>query len=152
MLTRRRWLAALAAGGLLPAAWRANAIELRPTLIPQPVTRDHAAFIERAFEMRGWAERNGDQAFGAVVVKNGVIIGQSPSRVVTAGDGTGHAELEALREAAHLQGAEEVAGAVLYSSFKPCPMCESAAFWAGIDRFYFGREINDGGVPKLGSC
>ena len=96
------------------------------------------------------ADDAGDQAYGAVVVQGGRIVGEGPSRVVTATDPTAHAETEAIRDAARRLGTRNLSGCVLYASSRPCPMCQSAAYGAGIGRYYSGSEIGDGGAPRLG--
>ena len=115
----------------------------------QPETTSDDAFVERAFEMRRLAVDYGDQAYGAVVVRDGIIIGQSWSRVILDQDPTAHAELSAIRDAAHRLDDRDLSGAIMNSSSRPCPMCEAAAFWARIDRMVFGREATNGGAPSL---
>lgn len=117
--------------------------------IVQPGRATPEAYIERAFALRRQAVDSGDQAYGAAVVKDGRIIGQSQSLVVLDDDATAHAEMSALRDAARRVGRAGLRGATLYSSSRPCPMCEAAAFWAGIEGFHFGRGIEAGGAPKL---
>ena len=117
--------------------------------IAQPDRPSPRAFIDRAFEMRRRAEDSGDQAYGAIVVKDNAIIGQAPSRVVVDRDPTAHAEMEAIRDAAQRVGSRDLSGCVLYSSSKPCPMCEAAAYWARIKQLTFGRDMTDGGAPGL---
>ncbi|HJQ58858.1 MAG TPA: nucleoside deaminase [Vineibacter sp.] len=108
--------------------------------------------MDRAFEMRRRAEAQGDQGFGAVVVHDGKIVGQAPSAVMTRGDPTAHAEIEAIRDAARRRGQRNLSGCTLYSSFRPCAMCEAAAYWAGIDRMIHGTGLSDAGAPRLGRC
>jgi tRNA(Arg) A34 adenosine deaminase TadA len=117
--------------------------------IAQPDRPGPRAFIDRAFEMRRQAEEDGDQSYGAVVVRGNAIVGQAPSRVVFNRDPTAHAEMAAIRDAARRLGNRNLSGCVLYSSSKPCPMCEAAAYWAGIEQLTFGREITNGGTPEL---
>jgi tRNA(Arg) A34 adenosine deaminase TadA len=140
--------AGLTLGQRGPAAQAAPA----DTPIVQPVAPGPQAFIDRAFEMRQRAERQGDQAFGAVVVHDGRIVGQAPSAVLSLGDPTAHAEIEAIRDAARRLGRRSLAGCTLYSSFRPCAMCEAAAYWAGIDRMIHGSGLVDAGAPRLGRC
>ncbi len=111
---------------------------------------DRRRFIRRAFELRDEAIRRGDQGFGAVVVKDGRIVGEGVSAVITRPDPTAHGEIEAIRDAARRLGTRDLSGAELYSSFRPCPMCEAAAAWAGIARMWHGESVADGGVPRLG--
>ena len=99
--------------------------------------------------MRDEAANIGDQAYGAVVVRDGRIVGQSASHVVIHSDLTAHAEMEAIRDAARRLGSRDLSDCTLYSSSRACPMCEAAAYWANIDGMYFGRSTTDAGAPKL---
>ncbi len=92
--------------------------------------------------------RAGDQAYGAVVVKNGRIIGFGPSRVVLKKDWTAHAEREAIREAQARLGRSDLSGCLLYSSSRACSACETAAYDAKITRMYFGVDAADAGAPR----
>ena len=146
--SRRQWLTgiALLAPGLIACGRFVLAADGD---IEQPPQAGDTAFIERAFVMRRLALEEGDQGYGAIVVRDGVIVGQAQSRVVTRGDPTAHAELEAIRDAAARLGSRNLAGCTLYSSSQPCPMCESAAYWANIERMIWGRDARDAGAPGL---
>jgi tRNA(Arg) A34 adenosine deaminase TadA len=109
-------------------------------------------FIAMAFEMKSQATAAGDQPYGAVVVKDGEIVAAAPSRVVTRGDPTAHAEMEASRDAARQLSSRDLSGCLLFSSSRPCPMCEAAAYWAGVERLYHGQAITDAGAPMLRRC
>jgi tRNA(adenine34) deaminase len=109
---------------------------------------EHREFIETAFRMRDEAVRAGDQAYGAVVVKDGRIIGFGPSRVVLKKDVTAHAEREAIREAQARLGNRDLAGCVLYSTSRPCSQCEAAAAEANVARMIHGRDAIDAGRPR----
>lgn len=135
--SRRRWM--LGAAGLLLAG-RAAA--------EAPAAR--APFVAQAFEMRRRAIAAGDQAYGAVVVKDGRVVGEGVSAVVTRGDPTAHAEIEALRDATRRLGTLDLAGCELYGTSRACGMCEPAAARAGIARMYYGPEGRDAGVPRAG--
>ena len=102
--------------------------------------------------MRERAVADADQGYGAVVVKAGRIVGQAPSRVVSAGDPTAHAEMEAIRDAARRLGTRSLAGCVLYSTSRACAMCETAAYWSGLDGMVYGESLSDGGAPRYGGC
>ena len=115
----------------------------------QPSRPTAAKFMERAFEMRHTALQRGDQAYGAVIVRNNQIVGQSWSRVVIDRDPTGHAEMSAIRDAARRLDSRDLTGAAMFSSSRPCPMCESAAYWAGIDQLVYGHNLDNAGSPKL---
>ena len=117
--------------------------------IVQPESPGDAAFVTRAFEMQRQALQSGDQGYGAIVVRAGLIVGQSPSHVVLHQDPTAHAEMEAIRDAARRLGTRDLSGCTLYSSSPPCPMCEAAAYWARIERLVYGRTAQNGGSPRL---
>ena len=104
-LNRRLLLAGAATGAaiLAPRTARAEA----PRAIEQPATPSPAAFMARAVAMRDAASRAGDQPYGAAIVKDGRIVAQAPSRVVTGRDPTAHAEMEAIRDAARRLGESE---------------------------------------------
>ena len=109
---------------------------------------EHREFIAAAFKMRDEAVRAGDQAYGAVVVKDGRILGFGPSRVVLKKDWTAHAEREAIREAQARLGSADLSGCLLYSSSRPCAQCEAAAAQARIARMFFGSDATDAGPPR----
>jgi len=134
--TRRSTLAVFAAAGA--------ALATRAKATPAA----HREFIEAAFRMRDEAVRAGDQAYGAVMVKDGRIIGFGPSRVILKKDWTAHAEREAMREAQARLGRTDLSGCILYSSSRPCSECERAAAAANIDRMIFGSEATDAGKPR----
>jgi tRNA(adenine34) deaminase len=110
--------------------------------------REHQEFIDAAFKMKDAAVRSGDQAFGAVVVRDRRIIGFGPSRVVLRKDLTAHAEREAMREAQARLGSTDLDGCLLYSTSRPCSNCEAAAAAARIARMFYGSDATDAGVPR----
>ena len=149
----RRWLlGAVALGALFLGGAKSRRARAGEEPIVQPPAPTPAAFIDRAFEMKRLAAESGDQPYGAVVVKEGRIVGAAPSRVVVHGDPTAHAEMEAIRDAARRLGARNLGGCILYSSSPPCPMCEAAAYWARIDSLTYTAGMVDGGAPRLSSC
>lgn len=75
--------------------------------------------------------------FGAVVVRDGRIIGRGHNTVLRDSDPTCHAEMNAIRRAARRQGEPHLVGCVLVSTSEPCPMCLSAIYWAGIRTVYY---------------
>src|SRR6188768_1528619 len=72
-------------------------------------------FIAEAQRMKAEAVAAGDQAYGAVLVKNGAIVGYGPSRVVAENDQNAHAERVALRDARRRLGSDDLSGTILYS-------------------------------------
>lgn len=107
-----------------------------------------AQAMRRAAALRDQALRAGDQGYGAVVLRGGQIVGEAPSRVVTAGDPTAHAEMEAIRDAARRLRTRDLGGCVLVSTSRPCRMCEAAAGWAGISGMVAGEALTDLGPPR----
>jgi tRNA(Arg) A34 adenosine deaminase TadA len=123
----------------------------RAALGSEPVPTGAASerrWYEAALAMQRLAVANGDQAYGAVLVLDGAIVGHGPSRVVALGDSTAHAEREAIRDARHRLGRASLAGSVLYSTSRPCPACEAAAAEAGVARMIHGPQLRDAGAPR----
>ena len=81
--------------------------------------------------------------FGSVVVKDGKIVGRGHNRVLVNHDSTAHGEISAIRDAEQNLGTHELSGCVLYTTAEPCPMCLFACLWAGIERVYYGCNIDD---------
>ena len=109
-------------------------------------------YMDLAEKMKRQALASGDQGYGAIIVKNGEVVGLGPSRVVVNTDPTGHAEMEAIRDAARRLGSQDLSGCMMVSTSQPCPMCETAAYWAKIDRLIHGTGLHDGGRPGYTRC
>lgn len=105
-------------------------------------------WAREAEAMRQLALSWGDQAYGAVLVRDDRIIGHGPSRVVKDRNPDAHAEREAIRDALTRVGADPVRGADLYSTSRPCALCEAAAARAGVRRMFFGAQAQDAGAPR----
>ena len=97
--------------------------------------------------MKSEAIARGDQAFGAVVVREGTIVGFGPSRVLIDRNPDAHAERVALWDAQRRLGTKEMTGAVFYSTSRPCAACELALSLANVERMYFGPVATDAGRP-----
>jgi tRNA(Arg) A34 adenosine deaminase TadA len=105
-------------------------------------------FIAEAARMKREAEAGGDQPFGAVVVKDGSIIGYGPSRVIADRNSDAHAERVALWEAQKRLGFNDMTGAVIFSTSRPCGACQDALALANVERMYFGPDGADAGRPR----
>jgi guanine deaminase len=81
--------------------------------------------------------------FGAVVVRDGQIIGRGCNQVTSTNDPTAHAEVVAIREACQHLGTFRLAGCEIYANCEPCPMCLATIYWSRIDRFYYGCTAAD---------
>jgi guanine deaminase len=81
--------------------------------------------------------------FGALVVRNGTIVGEGTNTVTAANDPTAHAEMNAIRAATKALNNFTLAGCQIYTSCEPCPMCLAAAYWARIDAIYYAANAAD---------
>ena len=111
-----------------------------------PEDRD-AAFMREALALAEAAARAGEVPVGAVVVRDGEIVGRGFNAPISSHDPTAHAEIAALRDAAARVGNYRLPGCELYVTIEPCPMCAGAILHARIARVVFGA--ND---PKTGAC
>ncbi len=103
-------------------------------------------YMREALEEASRAERLGEVPVGAVVERGGEIIGRGHNRPVSACDPTAHAEIVALREAARSAGNYRLAGARLFVTVEPCPMCVGACLHARVQSLVFGARD-----PKTGA-
>ena len=81
--------------------------------------------------------------FGAVIVRGDAILAEGCNQVTSASDPTAHAEVNAIRQACQRISSHSLAGADIYSSCEPCPMCLSAIYWARLDHLYFAAARDD---------
>jgi tRNA(Arg) A34 adenosine deaminase TadA len=114
---------------------------------------DHA-FLREAIQLAAEHSADGRHGpFGAVVVRDGQVVGRGWNRVVATPDPTAHAEVTAIRDACRSLETHDLAGATIYCSCEPCPMCLSAIYWARISRVVFaasGADARDAGFADLG--
>jgi guanine deaminase len=94
--------------------------------------------------------REGDQAYGAVVVRDGVIVGEGRNYVVLQNDPTAHSELLAVRDAARRLGTRDLSQCDVYSTATPCAMCQGALYWGRIRRVFTEHGPAEGLAPRLG--
>ncbi len=101
-------------------------------------------YMRRAIELSFIGmETNQGGPFGAVIVRDGAIIGEGFNRVTSTNDPTAHGEVVAIRDATSKAGTFELPGADIYTSCEPCPMCYGAIRWARINNIYFGNTAQD---------
>lgn len=81
--------------------------------------------------------------FGAIVARDGVVIGRGWNQVTSTNDPTAHAEIVAIRNACDESKSFHLHGCVLYTSCEPCPMCLMAACWSRISRVVYAANRND---------
>jgi tRNA(adenine34) deaminase len=104
-------------------------------------------WMEESLALARQAQSRGEVPVGAVVVKDGAIIGRGGNAPIAANDPTAHAEIAALREAAQALGNYRLPDCDLYVTLEPCAMCAGAILHARIRRLVFGARD-----PKTGAC
>ena len=108
---------------------------------------DDGDFMQTALEQARNARQSGEVPIGAVVVKDGRIVGRGFNSPIGAKDPTAHAEILALRDAAATLGNYRLSGCDLYVTLEPCAMCAGAIQHARIARLVYGAAD-----PKTGAC
>jgi guanine deaminase len=105
---------------------------------------DHQKYLEMAVEM-AVKSVHGKQGgpFGAIVVRDGQIIGRGMNSVTRQHDPTAHAEVLAIRDACRYLGHHQLDDCIIYSSCEPCPMCMGAIYWARPKAVYFASTRDD---------
>jgi guanine deaminase len=105
---------------------------------------DHKKFMQMAIDLSAHNVKEGSGGpFGAVIVKDGMVVARSANKVVPQNDPTAHAEVSAIRLACQELGTFTLAGCEIYTSCEPCPMCLGAIYWARIDKIYFANTKAD---------
>lgn len=104
----------------------------------------HQKFIEQAVELAVANVKSGNGGpFGALVVRNGEIVGRGANSVTTSNDPTAHAEVNAIRDACKNLKTYQLDDCVVYTSCEPCPMCLGAIYWARPKAIYYAADQND---------
>jgi tRNA(adenine34) deaminase len=109
-----------------------------------------AIFMARAIELAREAERAGEVPVGAVIVREGAIVGEGWNRPISTNDPTAHAEIVAMRAAAQNLSAYRLLDTTLYVTLEPCAMCAAAISFARIRRLYYGAPDPKGGAVDNG--
>jgi tRNA(adenine34) deaminase len=105
------------------------------------------AWMGEALALAAEAERNGEVPVGAIVVREGVVLGRGFNSPVRLSDPSAHAEMLAIREACSVTGNYRLENTTLYSTLEPCVMCAGALVHSRITRLVFGaRDLRFGGV------
>ena len=107
------------------------------------ITEQDKQFMREAIRLADESVKHGGGPFGAVIVKDGEIIGSCSNSVTLDNDPTAHAEVNTIRAACHALGTFNLDGCVIYTSCEPCPMCLGAIYRAGIDRIYYANTRQD---------
>ena len=102
------------------------------------------ALLREAIELaRKHAGGGAGGPFGAVIARDGKIVGRGWNKVSSTNDPTAHAEVVAIRAACQAEKKFHLHGCVLYTSCEPCPMCLAAAYWAHVDKIVFAATRRD---------
>ncbi|MGC2694311.1 MAG: tRNA adenosine(34) deaminase TadA [Candidatus Angelobacter sp.] len=109
--------------------------------------QNDTAWMEQALEQARLAAAAGEVPVGALVIKDGEIIGRGHNRNLLDHDPTAHAEIVALRQAAALLGNHRLTGCILFATIEPCAMCAGAMVHARIARLVYGASD-----PKAGAA
>ncbi|MEH6550957.1 MAG: tRNA adenosine(34) deaminase TadA [Pseudomonadales bacterium] len=107
---------------------------------------DDLHWMQVALELAAKAAALGEVPVGAVVVRDGEVIGAGYNRPISSSDPCAHAEIIALRDAAQREANYRLPGASLYVTIEPCTMCAGAAVHARVDRVIFGATEPKAGV------
>jgi tRNA(adenine34) deaminase len=111
------------------------------------MTEIDVAMMREALGLATQGAGQGEVPVGAVVVKDGAIVGRGLNVPISSSDPTAHAEICALREAARTLGNYRLGGCTLYVTLEPCAMCAGAIMHARIARLVYGAAD-----PKTGAC
>jgi tRNA(adenine34) deaminase len=106
--------------------------------------------MEEALVLARAAGEAGEVPVGAIVLKDGVIIGRGANKPVASHDPSAHAEIVAMREAAAFLGNDRLTGCELWVTLEPCAMCAGAIAHARIARLYYGADDPKGGAVSHG--
>ena len=119
-------------------------------IAPMNGSSNDLEFMKSALDEARAAGSRGEIPIGAVVVLDGVIVSRAGNRTIGDCDPTAHAEVIALREAAHKIGNHRLLGSTLYATIEPCAMCAGAMIQARISRLVYGADDPKAGAVR--SC
>lgn len=122
----------------------------RPSSAPPAAGAANPDPMGLAFDEARAAAARGEVPVGAVVMRDGVVLGSAGNRTLELKDPTAHAEILALRQACGVIGSERLIGCDLHVTLEPCPMCAAAISFARIRRLYFGAGDPKGGAVENG--
>ena len=108
------------------------------------------SFMDMALDEARGAARRGEVPVGCVLVRGEEVIARAGNRTLADRDPTAHAEMIAIRHAAHRLGSERLDGCDIYVTLEPCAMCAAALSFARIRRLYYGASDPKGGAVENG--
>ena len=107
------------------------------------ISTKQSKFMKKAIRLAEASVAKGGGPFGAVIVKDGVVVAQGHNCVTLHNDPTAHAEVTVIRKACKKIGSFDLSGCEIYTSCEPCPMCLAAIYWARIGKIYYGCTKDD---------
>ncbi|MDY0090834.1 MAG: nucleoside deaminase [Flavobacteriaceae bacterium] len=103
----------------------------------------HKFMLDAIEQSRTGMKNNEGGPFGAVIVKDGKIVGTGNNQVTSSNDPTAHAEVTAIRDACKNLNSFQLDGCIMYTSCEPCPMCLGAIYWARPDKVFYANTRED---------
>jgi tRNA(Arg) A34 adenosine deaminase TadA len=111
------------------------------------MTERDSYFMQKAISLaRKGADSNSGGPFGAVIVKDDVIVGKGYNKVTSTNDPTAHAEIVAIKEACEKLNSFQLENCVIYTSCEPCPMCLGAIYWARLKKVFYACNREDASI------
>ena len=108
------------------------------------MTKQDKLFMQKAIELSQQAVESGKGGpFGAIIVKDGKIVGQGHNQVTSTNDPTAHAEIVAIRDACKNLQSFQLKDCIIYTSCEPCPMCLGAIYWARPKQIFYACNKED---------
>ena len=111
---------------------------------------DHTDFMRQALELAAVADREGDMGVGALIVRDGKIVGRGRNRIRTLRDPLAHAETDAIVDACRALATDTLKGCTLYTTMEPCPMCAGALLNAKVGHWVLGGRFKSVGRTDMG--
>ena len=102
---------------------------------------DHEKFMRLAFEEARRAVKEGNEPFGAVLVKDGEVVATGRNKINSENDPTYHAETGLIRDFCHESGVTDLSGYTMYTSCEPCVMCAGCMIWSKLGRMVYGISV-----------
>ncbi len=111
-----------------------------PSMIVAMDTNHHETMMRQALDLAAVADKEGDMGVGAVIVREGEIVGRGRNRIHT-GNSLIHAETDAISDACRTLGTDDLSGTTLYTTVEPCPMCAGALLNAKVGHWVLGLRF-----------
>jgi tRNA(adenine34) deaminase len=111
---------------------------------------DHKTLMRQALELAAVADSEGDMGVGALIVRDGEIVGRGRNRIRTKRDPLAHAETDAIADACRALATDTLKDCTLYTTMEPCPMCAGALLNAKVGHWVLGGRFKSVGRTDMG--